>query len=396
MSTFCDTILPGKFKGTQDYLESFLIQFETASQINRWHESEKACWLIHCLEGPALSYIREITPLVHNINYDRLKHILVKMFKPSENCYKAVFYTRTLNENETLQAYGYDLKYLATKAYPNETLPFLEHIIVHQFIKGIGNISWSDHVSFHLPHTLEEAIAIVLGHKTFDDSHVCNENKSPYSLPRPKSGNLQAIRNNIKLHKCKPYRQNHVKTLCTERNLSGKAYQPNTLFVALQEHKQLQSSVSTEQHHVFDLLEVIVEVPKPVTQVAQQQQTFDYPQNKCSVDSDVMQVSTDVFSKETIHHGETGQRLSSQYSCNEINTSDQGIRNQIKSVSNEHCYQPVCLSEPSLKAVVILKSRVHDNSRGDYSPNIPTCFSHVSVKQLQSYFIRLQKRDFPD
>ena len=321
---------------------------ETASQINKWQESEKACWLIYCLEGSALSYVREITPLVHNVNYDRLKHILVQKFKPSENCYKAVFYTRTLNENETLQAYGYDLKYLATKAYPNENLPFLEHtcIIVHQFIKGTGNTSWSDHVSFHLPHTLEEATAIVLRHKTFEDCHVCNENKSPYSLLRPKSGNLKTIRNNIKLHKCKPYSQNHVKALYTERSLSGKAYKSNTLFVAVQEHKQLQTSVSPEQRHVFDLLEVIVEVPKPVTQVAQQQQTFDYPQNTCSVDSDVMQVSTDVVSKETVHHGETGQRLSSQYSCNEINTSDQGIQNQIKSVSNEHCYQPFCLSEP--------------------------------------------------
>ena len=146
---------------------------------------------------------------------------------------------------------------------------------------------------------LEEATAIVLGHKTFDDCHVCNENKSSYSLPRPKSGNLKTTRNNIKLHKCKPYSQNHVKTFCTERNLSGKACQLNTLFVALQEHKQLQTSVSTEQHHVFDLLQVTVEVPKHVTPVAQQQ-TFDYPQNTCSVDSDVIQISTDVVSKETI------------------------------------------------------------------------------------------------
>ena len=114
MSNFCNSVLPGKFNGNQD---CFLIQLETVSQINRSQEGEKACWLINCPEGPVLSYMRGISPSVHNINYDRLKHILGQRFKPSENCCKVVFYTRTLNENETLQAYGYDLKYLATKAY---------------------------------------------------------------------------------------------------------------------------------------------------------------------------------------------------------------------------------------------------------------------------------------
>ena len=49
------------------------------------------------------------------------------------------------------------------------------------------------------------------------------------------------------------------------------------------------------------------------------------------------------------------------------------------------------------KAVVLLKARIHDKSTGDYSPKKLLCtYFCPSITQLQSYVIRLHKRDFPD
>lgn len=43
--------------------------------------------------------------------------------------------------------------------------------------------------------------------------------------------------------------------------------------------------------------------------------TSGYPQNTCSVESNVVNVSKDIVSKETVHHGETDQTLNGQHSC---------------------------------------------------------------------------------
>ena len=52
--------------------------------------------------------------------------------------YQTIFHKRVLSENETLQAYAFDLKVLANKAYPNTNLNNLENIIIYQLAKCLG------------------------------------------------------------------------------------------------------------------------------------------------------------------------------------------------------------------------------------------------------------------
>ena len=63
MSQYCETFLPEKFNGSHDSLDSFLIKFRNACHVNNLQENEKGVWILQCLQGQALSYIREIGPL---------------------------------------------------------------------------------------------------------------------------------------------------------------------------------------------------------------------------------------------------------------------------------------------------------------------------------------------
>ena len=76
------------------------------------------------------------------------------------NYYLTVFRRRLLSENESLQAYDFDLKVLANKAFSNTNLHYLENIIICEFSIGLGIPIWSKHVLYHCPNSVEEAIGI--------------------------------------------------------------------------------------------------------------------------------------------------------------------------------------------------------------------------------------------
>lgn len=61
-----------------------------------------------------------------------------------------------------------------------------------------------------------------------------------------------------------------------------------------------------------------------------------------------------------------------------------------------HYFYASCLNKTIARVVIIKKDRVHDNSRGDHSPNIIIYISKLRVTQLQGYYIRLHKRDIRD
>ena len=120
------TVFTASFAGSSDYLDSLFVQFEIECKINSLPDNQKAHWLCQCLEGSTLSFInglfdKECVP----VNYDVLKQAV---YDPPENCsiYKAVFKNRQLNEDERILAYGWILKHLALKAYPDQTLQSLE------------------------------------------------------------------------------------------------------------------------------------------------------------------------------------------------------------------------------------------------------------------------------
>ena len=62
-------------------------------------------------------------------------------------------------------------------------------------------------------------------------------------------------------------------------------------------------------------------------------------------------------------------------------------------------FQPYVLHKAAYEAAVNLKHRIHDNTRGDYYPNIELLLCMVMwscIKQTRGYVIRCCKRDFPD
>ena len=131
--------------------------------------------------GPALLYINGL--LQHEIFYqsatfDILQQALYQRFEPSLHSYIAAFYKRKLFEGETVTAYGWDLKRLALKAYPDQLIQDLQPLIIKQFIYGLNIKGLSNHVLFHCPQSIHEAIEIAIGRKTFNDCHYCLQQES--------------------------------------------------------------------------------------------------------------------------------------------------------------------------------------------------------------------------
>lgn len=376
-----DMYLPELYNGSNN-LDSFIIQFEIACQINKWPENQKGYWLIQCLEGPALSYIQSIIKTLP-IEYEILKQILCKTFEPPENCwvYRTTFYERKRHENESLSAYGWDLKLLAMKAYPDHTLLSLEPVIVKQFICGLQNAGWSEHIVCHKPETLQEAIDIALERKKFKNCLVCSnccsfntthENTSRYVCLT----NLQPAKHTKKKTRFKPYDKSKP---CLDNRSKTSAD-------VLKEHTRLQKIVSSEEYYAWDLVEVIVEVPSSNVQACiDNSQECNQSQDNSSGTSENILLSVESTEDSSCH----GTYITNRFShCGAIECG----------LSNNLSFQPQSSRMTQCKAVVILKLHTHDNSVGVYYPNIVyhLYVSCVSVLQTNGYLIRCQKRDFPD
>ena len=143
-------------------------------------------------------------------------------------------------------------------------------------------------------------------------------------------------------------------------------YASRSLADVLLEHRQLQASVSSEDHYASGLIEVVVEIPyakichKSSTQYQSHVQT-----NPMIIISDLSQSSLLVDNDDISLSDEISEGTSSQASCN---TST--VMPTKQEVSDYHGIQPSCLHKAVCKAVFKLKHKAYDNSRGDYHPNI--------------------------
>ena len=54
----------------------------------------------------------------------------------------------------------------------------LQPFIIKKFIHGLSVKGWSNHVLFHYPQSIHEAIEIAIGSKTFNDCHYCLQQES--------------------------------------------------------------------------------------------------------------------------------------------------------------------------------------------------------------------------
>ena len=107
-------------------------------------------------------------------------------------------------KGETFSAYGWDLKRLSLKAYPDQLIQELQPIIIKQFIHGLGIKGWSNHVLFHCPQSIHEAIEIAIGRKTFNDCHYCLQQESS-TIAHDKSYSYKLARHVNNSQKFQPY-----------------------------------------------------------------------------------------------------------------------------------------------------------------------------------------------
>ena len=164
------------------------------------------------------------------------------------------------------------------------------------------------------------------------------------------------------------------------------------------EQRQLQTSVSLEDHYTCYLAEFVVEIP--CSNISH----GDSAQLQSSNASDIPFDANDMS-----HCGSL-----KNYDVLQLDTESTEVKGyHVSCIQNTFChyipvkqkfscypsFQPSVLLKTAYKAVVNLKYRIHDNSRGDYYPNIELLLCMVMwpcIKQTRGYVIRCWKRDFPD
>ena len=154
---------PGRIKVLEPDISEYLIHFEQVADWNRWNDDQKAKMLTIKLRGEAQKLLTTLSYL-QVMNYSALKQSLIQRFNPKEReiTYRCEFRTRKRTKNELCSDYGYALRRLAQRAYPNLPYNALEVIVIDQFIMGLGSLELQKHVQFKHPNTLNEAISMAM------------------------------------------------------------------------------------------------------------------------------------------------------------------------------------------------------------------------------------------
>lgn len=162
----------------------------------------------------------------------------------------------------------------------------------------------------------------------------------------------------------------------------------------LLEHRQLKTSIASENHHAWDLVEVVVEIPcsGKYTEVSTQQQLSSV-QTILPVHLDLSQYGPQECIDDFRFSVESDVTLSCQANIFHMCSMCEHIK---QPSSDSHIIQSPCSFKVVCRGVRNRRGRAYDNSRGDYYPNISS-YSHMpSAKQTRGYLIRCWKRDFPN
>ena len=156
---------PETFDGSASGVDiaEYLIHFEQIADWNKWNNDQKAKMLVIKLRGEAQKLLTTLSYL-QVMDYSALKQSLIQRFNPKEReiTYRCEFRTRIRKGNEQCSDYGYALRRLAQRAYPNLPYNALEVIVIDQFIMGLGSLELQKHVQFKHPDTLNEAISMAM------------------------------------------------------------------------------------------------------------------------------------------------------------------------------------------------------------------------------------------
>ena len=156
--------------------------------------------------------------------------------------------------------------------------------------------------------------------------------------------------------------------------------------------------MSFEDHYTCDLVEVVVEIPCSSISHGDSAQLQSSNASEVLFDANDMSHCGSLKNNDVCHLMFGVQSLKVIMSPVFKNTFCHYM--PVKQVFS--CYpsfQPSVLYKTAYKAVVNLKHRIHDNSRGDYYPNIellPCMVMWSCIKHTRGYVIRCWKIDFPD
>jgi hypothetical protein len=163
---------PDKFDGKVVDWRDYVVHFEQVATWNGWSDVEKAQQLTMSLRGTAQKLLGDLTPEQLN-NYSTLKYVLEQRFSPIEReaAYRCEFRTRKRQRGESSSDYGYALRRLGYRAFPQVEHNAREIYVIDQFINGLGEQGLRRHVQFGHPTTLEVAISLAVEYEAFEGSH---------------------------------------------------------------------------------------------------------------------------------------------------------------------------------------------------------------------------------
>ena len=158
---------PQTYDGSTD-LEIYLQHFEWVAKYNHWTSAEKAQQLAISLKGDAQQVFRDLDPGSIR-EYDDIRRVLLQRFNPPgrEAAYRCQFKNRKRIETESISDYGYALKHLSAKAYPELDRLARETYVIDQFISGL-NSSDSENIRIRHSESVDEAIAWAIEYKALE------------------------------------------------------------------------------------------------------------------------------------------------------------------------------------------------------------------------------------
>ena len=156
--------------GTTEWPD-YIIHFEQCADWNQWNNLQKAQMLSIHLKGEAQKLLSNLTGAQRN-DYEKVKSILTDRYDPKEKevTYRFQFRNSRREKGVTVSDFGYNLRKLSQKAYPDLTLDQLEVHVIEQFINGLGHGELQKHVQFRHPRTLNEAIGLATEFEALEGS----------------------------------------------------------------------------------------------------------------------------------------------------------------------------------------------------------------------------------
>lgn len=160
---------PESYDGSTD-LNDYLAHFDQVANYNQWADGQKAQILVAKLKGQAQKVITSLSPM-ETSDYTSLKSALARFFNPKEleMAHRSVYKNRRCKNDESVAQFGFELRRLAQKAYPNAGLAELEIHIIDQYLEGLGDHELRKHVQLHHPQTLSQAIGLATEYCSVDN-----------------------------------------------------------------------------------------------------------------------------------------------------------------------------------------------------------------------------------